>query len=87
MWKPTFTTQQEQAWWEVLLVGCINTVSSHVAKISGCDLSGIVEEVGKDCKSDVKKGDKVYGVCHCANLVRQSLQKRERIVLIITERF
>jgi NADPH:quinone reductase-like Zn-dependent oxidoreductase len=37
--------------------------------ILGCDLSGIVEEVGEECQSDVKKGDKVYGVCHCANLV------------------
>ncbi|KAI9742876.1 MAG: hypothetical protein M1818_003605 [Claussenomyces sp. TS43310] len=38
-----------------------------VGGILGCDVSGIVEEVGKDCKTEVKKGDAVYGVCHCAN--------------------
>ena len=32
-------------------------------------MSGIVEEVGEDCEADVKKGDRVYGVCHCANFV------------------
>ncbi|KAL9009885.1 MAG: hypothetical protein Q9173_005123, partial [Seirophora scorigena] len=33
-----------------------------------CDLSGIVDEVGPECRfSDVKKGDKVFGVCHCGN--------------------
>ena len=37
--------------------------------ILGCDLSGIVEEVGSDCKTEVRKGDKVYGVSHGANLV------------------
>ncbi|TVY60802.1 Protein TOXD, partial [Lachnellula suecica] len=31
-----------------------------VGGILGCDLSGIVEEVGKDCKSEVKKGDAVF---------------------------
>lgn len=41
----------------------------RVGGILGCDLSGIVEEVGEDCKSDVKKGDAVYGVAHGANLV------------------
>lgn len=41
-----------------------------VGGILGCDVSGIVEDVGEECKSDVKKGDKVYGVCHGANLVR-----------------
>jgi len=40
-----------------------------VGGILGCDLSGIVEEVGSDCKTEVKKGDKVYGVSHGANLV------------------
>ena len=40
-----------------------------VGGILGCDLSGVVEEVGTQCKSDVKKGDHVYGVCHGANLV------------------
>ncbi|KAF1956493.1 oxidoreductase-like protein [Byssothecium circinans] len=42
--------------------------AGRLGGILGCDLSGIVEEVGKDCKSDVQKGDKVYGVCHCANI-------------------
>jgi len=42
----------------------------RVGGILGCDLSGVVVEVGKDCKSDVKSGDAVYGVCHGANLVR-----------------
>ena len=64
----------------------MNGVSFHCAKILGCDLSGFVEEVGKDCKSDVKKGDKVYGVCHCANLVSYSMWQREQKVLIVTER-
>jgi NADPH:quinone reductase-like Zn-dependent oxidoreductase len=44
----------------------------RVGGILGCDLSGIVEEVGENCKTDVKKGDKVYGVCHGANLVSSS---------------
>ncbi|KAI4115029.1 MAG: hypothetical protein LQ345_004294 [Seirophora villosa] len=36
-----------------------------------CDLSGVVDEVGPECRfSDVKKGDKVFGVCHCGNHVR-----------------
>ncbi|PVH97219.1 oxidoreductase-like protein [Periconia macrospinosa] len=42
--------------------------TGRIGGILGCDLSGIVEEVGGECKSDVKKGDKVYGVAHCANL-------------------
>jgi hypothetical protein len=41
--------------------------------VTGCDLSGIVEEVGSACKTDVRKGDRVFGVCHCANPVRLSL--------------
>ena len=32
-------------------------------------MSGIVEAVGGACKTDVRKGDRVYGVCHCANNV------------------
>ena len=44
-----------------------------VGGILGCDLSGIVEEVGEECKSDIKKGDAVYGVCHGANLVSRCL--------------
>jgi NADPH:quinone reductase-like Zn-dependent oxidoreductase len=43
--------------------------AGRVGGILGCDVSGIVEEVGEECKSDVKKGDAVYGVCHGANLV------------------
>jgi NADPH:quinone reductase-like Zn-dependent oxidoreductase len=42
--------------------------AGRVGGILGCDLSGIVEEVGEECKSNVKKGDHVYGVCHGANL-------------------
>ncbi|KAL5372953.1 hypothetical protein PMIN02_012516 [Paraphaeosphaeria minitans] len=42
--------------------------AGRVGGIIGCDLSGIVEEVGVDCTSVVKKGDKVYGVCHGANM-------------------
>lgn len=41
----------------------------RVGGIVGCDLAGIVDEVGEECKSDFKKGDAVYGVCHGANLV------------------
>lgn len=41
----------------------------RVGGILGCDVSGVVEEVGKDCKSDVKKGDEVYSVCHTASNV------------------
>jgi hypothetical protein len=33
-----------------------------------------VEEVGEDCKTNVRKGDAVYGVCHCANHVSSKLQ-------------
>jgi NADPH:quinone reductase-like Zn-dependent oxidoreductase len=43
--------------------------AGRVGGIIGCDLAGVVEEVGKDCKTDIKKGDAVYGVAHCANLV------------------
>jgi len=43
-----------------------------VGGILGCDLSGIVEEVGSDCKTEVRKGDRVYGVSHGANLVSSS---------------
>ena len=40
-----------------------------VGGILGCDFSGIVQDVGEDCTSDIKKGDAVYGVSHGANLV------------------
>jgi NADPH:quinone reductase-like Zn-dependent oxidoreductase len=43
--------------------------AGRVGGILGCDVSGIVEEVGEECKADVRKGDAVYGVCHGANLV------------------
>jgi NADPH:quinone reductase-like Zn-dependent oxidoreductase len=45
------------------------TTAGRVGGILGCDLSGVVEEIGEECKSDVKKGDHIYGVCHGANLV------------------
>jgi NADPH:quinone reductase-like Zn-dependent oxidoreductase len=41
----------------------------RVGGILGCDLSGVVEEVGEECKTHVKKGDSVYGVSHGGNLV------------------
>ena len=37
---------------------------------TGCDISGTVEEVGSECKTEVEKGDKVFGVCHGGNHVR-----------------
>ncbi|KAF2799235.1 GroES-like protein [Melanomma pulvis-pyrius CBS 109.77] len=40
----------------------------YVGGILGCDLSGIVEEVGEECNSHVRKRDVVYGVCHGVNL-------------------
>jgi hypothetical protein len=43
--------------------------AGRVGGILGCDLSGVVEEIGEECESQVKKGDAVYGVCHGANLV------------------
>ncbi|MCJ1388509.1 hypothetical protein MMC18_001356 [Xylographa bjoerkii] len=38
-----------------------------VGGILGCDLAGIVEEIGEKCESHLMKGDKIYGVCHCGN--------------------
>ena len=35
----------------------------------GCDSSGTVEEVGPDCETEVKKGDRVFGASHGANWV------------------
>ncbi len=43
--------------------------AGRVGGIIGCDVAGIVQEVGEECKSGFKKGDHIYGVCHCANLV------------------
>ena len=40
---------------------------------AGCDLSRTVEEVGSECKIEVQKGDKVFGVCHGGNHVRSSV--------------
>lgn len=37
---------------------------------TGCDLSGTVEEVGSECKTEVEKGDKVFGMSHGGNHVR-----------------
>ncbi|CAD6583705.1 MAG: hypothetical protein ASARMPRED_001482 [Alectoria sarmentosa] len=36
--------------------------------VGGCYVSGVVEEVGSDCKTDVKKGDKVFCICHMQQL-------------------
>lgn len=37
--------------------------------LQGCDFSGIVEEIGSDVKSDVKKGDRIFGfVQGCNNI-------------------
>jgi NADPH:quinone reductase-like Zn-dependent oxidoreductase len=58
-----------------------HTFTANVGRIGGilgCDVSGIVEEIGKQCKSDIKKGDKVYGVCHGANLVSRLLIPESR---------
>ena len=33
-------------------------------------MSGTVEEVGSECKAEVEKGDKVFGVSHGGNHVR-----------------
>ena len=33
-------------------------------------MSGTVEEVGSECKTEVEKGDKVFGVSHGGNHVR-----------------
>jgi hypothetical protein len=57
--------------------------AGRVGGILGCDLSGIVEEVGEQCKSDVKKGDHVYGVCHGANLVNFFRALLRRVFLSI----
>ena len=38
---------------------------------TGCDISGIVEELGSECRTKVEKGDKVFGVCHGGNHVRR----------------
>ncbi|KAI9684578.1 MAG: hypothetical protein M1822_005666 [Bathelium mastoideum] len=43
----------------------IKTVA--VAVNPSCDVSGVVEEVGVDVKTDIRLGDSVFGVCHCAN--------------------
>ena len=39
---------------------------------TGCDIAGTVEEVGSECKTEVKKGDKVFGMSHGGNHVRPS---------------
>jgi NADPH:quinone reductase-like Zn-dependent oxidoreductase len=41
----------------------------RIGGILGCDLAGVVEEVGDECRTHVKKGDAVYGVSHGGNLV------------------
>ncbi|KAL8719833.1 MAG: hypothetical protein Q9225_003211 [Loekoesia sp. 1 TL-2023] len=38
--------------------------------ISGCDFAGVVEEIGPECNKSFKKGDRIYGMCHGANLIQ-----------------
>ena len=37
----------------------------------GCDLSGVVKDVGPEVKTDIAKGDKVAGFVHGNNPVSQ----------------
>lgn len=57
--------------------------AGRIGGIIGCDLSGIVEEVGEECKTDVRKGDHVYGVCHGANLVSASQSHSSLCVAVL----
>lgn len=45
--------------WDLGATGCL----------AGCDYSGIVEEVGKDVKKSFRKGDRICGVTHGANVL------------------
>lgn len=38
--------------------------------LSGCDYAGVVEEVGARVKKPFKKGDRVCGMCHGANMLQ-----------------
>ncbi len=38
--------------------------------LSGCDYAGTVEEVGPKVKKPFKKGDRICGLCHGANLLQ-----------------
>ena len=38
--------------------------------LSGCDYAGVVEKVGAKVKKPFKKGDRVCGMCHGANLLQ-----------------
>lgn len=38
--------------------------------LMGCDYAGIVEEIGSKVKKPFKKGDRVFGMCHGANLLQ-----------------
>ncbi|KAK7931001.1 zinc-binding oxidoreductase [Apiospora marii] len=42
--------------------------TGRVGGIVGCDVSGVVVKVGEGRKTQVKKGDAVYGQCHGANM-------------------
>ncbi|KAK6832903.1 alcohol dehydrogenase [Apiospora arundinis] len=42
--------------------------TGRIGAIVGCDVSGIVVDIGEGCKTEVKKGDSVYGQCHGANM-------------------
>lgn len=46
--------------------------TGRIGAIVGCDVSGIVVNIGEGCKTEVKKGDSVYGQCHGANMVGES---------------
>jgi NADPH:quinone reductase-like Zn-dependent oxidoreductase len=48
----------------------------------GCDLAGIVEEVGSECTVDVKKGDRVFAVAHGANTVSEALLIQKSVKMI-----
>ena len=48
---------------------CLNVITSTCSSFCiGCDVSGVVEEIGVDVKTDVKLGDSVFGLCHGANM-------------------
>lgn len=53
----------------------------------GVDFSGIVEEIGSECKnSDLKKGDRVFGLCHGGNTVSIPSSSHHHHVTRLTHR-